>query len=113
MIWSEITELVERAREGDRGAYGELVERFQPSGDAGGVLQPRPIAQANEPGVRDAHRHDQAAAARGRQSAAAAPRGRRRGDAGAPADPRSSAAAARAGVRVKPWGKTVVIGAGQ
>ena len=31
MIWSEITELVERAREGDRGAYGELVERFQPS----------------------------------------------------------------------------------
>ncbi|MCI0455748.1 MAG: sigma-70 family RNA polymerase sigma factor [Gemmataceae bacterium] len=31
MIWSEITELVERARDGDRGAYGELVERFQPS----------------------------------------------------------------------------------
>src|SRR5205823_14060902 len=31
MIWSEVTEVVERAREGDRSAYGELVERFQPT----------------------------------------------------------------------------------
>src|SRR5437660_6874703 len=29
MIWNEITEIVERARDGDRSAYGELVERFQ------------------------------------------------------------------------------------
>src|SRR5689334_17846095 len=31
MIWNEITNLVERARDGDRSAYGELVERFQPT----------------------------------------------------------------------------------
>ena len=31
MTWTEITELVERARDGDRAAYGELVERFQPT----------------------------------------------------------------------------------
>src|SRR5438874_195024 len=31
MIWNEITRIVERAREGDRSAYGELVERFQPT----------------------------------------------------------------------------------
>ncbi len=29
MMWNEITEVVERARNGDRSAYGELVERFQ------------------------------------------------------------------------------------
>jgi RNA polymerase sigma-70 factor (ECF subfamily) len=29
MIWNEVTEVVERARNGDRSAYGELVERFQ------------------------------------------------------------------------------------
>ncbi len=29
MIWNEVTEIVERARDGDRSAYGELVERFQ------------------------------------------------------------------------------------
>src|SRR5215210_3728693 len=29
MSWEEITRLVLRARAGDRGAYGELVERFQ------------------------------------------------------------------------------------
>src|SRR5947209_2277344 len=29
MMWNEITNVVERAREGDRSAYGELVERFQ------------------------------------------------------------------------------------
>ena len=31
MIWNEITGIVERARAGDRSAYGELVERFQPT----------------------------------------------------------------------------------
>src|SRR6266849_6662478 len=29
MIWNELTKVVERARSGDRSAYGELVERFQ------------------------------------------------------------------------------------
>jgi len=29
MLWNEITEIVERARNGNRSAYGELVERFQ------------------------------------------------------------------------------------
>src|SRR5947199_5673990 len=29
MSWEEITPLVERARAGDRTAYGQLVERFQ------------------------------------------------------------------------------------
>jgi len=31
MIWNDITALVERARNGDRAAYGELIERFQPT----------------------------------------------------------------------------------
>src|SRR5438067_13337280 len=31
MIWNDITALMERARAGDRSAYGELVERFQPT----------------------------------------------------------------------------------
>jgi len=31
MIWNEITDVVERAQAGDRSAYGELVERFQPT----------------------------------------------------------------------------------
>src|SRR5262249_44154406 len=31
MIWNEIAKLVIRARDGDRSAYGELVERFQPT----------------------------------------------------------------------------------
>ena len=29
MIWEEVTHIVERARDGDREAYGQLVERFQ------------------------------------------------------------------------------------
>src|SRR5436305_5048229 len=31
MIWNEITTLVIRAQQGDRVAYGELVEQFQPT----------------------------------------------------------------------------------
>jgi RNA polymerase sigma-70 factor (ECF subfamily) len=31
MIWNDITALVERARSGDRAAYGDLIERFQPT----------------------------------------------------------------------------------
>ena len=31
MIWNDITALVERARNGDRAAYGDLIERFQPT----------------------------------------------------------------------------------
>jgi len=31
MSWEEVTVLVERAQTGDRGAYGELVRRFQGS----------------------------------------------------------------------------------
>lgn len=31
MIWNDITSLVIRARDGDRAAYGQLVERFQPT----------------------------------------------------------------------------------
>jgi RNA polymerase sigma-70 factor (ECF subfamily) len=31
MTWTEVKTLVERAQTGDRAAYGELVERFQPT----------------------------------------------------------------------------------
>src|SRR5947209_12720896 len=31
MSWNEIIALIERARGGDRAAFGELVERFQPA----------------------------------------------------------------------------------
>jgi RNA polymerase sigma-70 factor (ECF subfamily) len=48
MIWSEITELVERARAGDRGAYGELVERFQPSVYAVALSRLRNPGEAQE-----------------------------------------------------------------
>jgi len=48
MTWNEITELVERARTGDRAAYGELVERFQPTVYAVALARLRNPAEAQE-----------------------------------------------------------------
>src|SRR6184192_2811087 len=48
MIWNEITSIVERAREGDRSAYGELVERFQPTVYALALARVRNPAEAQE-----------------------------------------------------------------
>src|SRR5438270_6679917 len=48
MIWNEVTEIVERAREGDRTAYGELVERFQPTVYALALARLRNPSEAQE-----------------------------------------------------------------
>jgi RNA polymerase sigma-70 factor (ECF subfamily) len=48
MIGNEVTELVERARIGDRAAYGELVERFQPTVYAVALARLRNPAEAQE-----------------------------------------------------------------
>src|SRR5919199_4514560 len=48
MTWNEITSLVERARAGDRVAYGELVERFQPTVYAVALARLRNPAEAQE-----------------------------------------------------------------
>jgi RNA polymerase sigma-70 factor (ECF subfamily) len=48
MSWQEITELVERARAGDRAAYGELVERFQPTVYALALARLRNPVEAQE-----------------------------------------------------------------
>jgi RNA polymerase sigma-70 factor (ECF subfamily) len=48
MTWNEITELVERARAGDRRAYGDLVERFQPTVYAVALARLRNTAEAQE-----------------------------------------------------------------
>jgi RNA polymerase sigma-70 factor (ECF subfamily) len=48
MTWSEITEVVERARTGDRLAYGELVERFQPTVYAVALARLRNPTEAQE-----------------------------------------------------------------
>lgn len=48
MTWSEITELVERARTGDRTAYGELVGRFQNSVYAIALTRVRDPLEAQE-----------------------------------------------------------------
>jgi RNA polymerase sigma-70 factor (ECF subfamily) len=48
MIWNEITKIVERAREGDRSAYGELVERFQPTVYALALARLRNANEAQE-----------------------------------------------------------------
>ncbi len=48
MIWNEITNLVDRARAGDRLAYGELIERFQPTVYAIALARLRNTADAQE-----------------------------------------------------------------
>ena len=48
MIGNEVTELVLRARAGDRAAYGELVERFQPTVYAVALARLRNPAEAQE-----------------------------------------------------------------
>ncbi len=48
MIWNEITSVVERARSGDRSAYGELVERFQPTVYALALARLRNPSEAQE-----------------------------------------------------------------
>ena len=48
MTWTELTTLVERARDGDRAAYGELVERFQPTVYAVALARLRNPAEAQE-----------------------------------------------------------------
>jgi len=48
MTWNEITSLVERAQAGDRTAYGELVERFQPTVYAVALSRLRNPTEAQE-----------------------------------------------------------------
>src|SRR5690242_17687826 len=48
MSWNEISPLVERARAGDRSAYGELVARFQPAVYAMALSRLRNPAEAQE-----------------------------------------------------------------
>ena len=48
MTWTEITSLVEQARAGDRGAYGELVERFRPTVYGLALARLRNAAEAEE-----------------------------------------------------------------
>src|SRR5262245_9199520 len=48
MTWNEITTLVERAGTGDRTAYGELVERFQPAVYAVALARLRNPTEAQE-----------------------------------------------------------------
>src|SRR6266516_3511086 len=48
MIWTEIKLLVEKAQAGDRVAYGELVERFQPTVYAVALARLRNPTEAQE-----------------------------------------------------------------
>ncbi len=48
MTWNEILDLVERARGGDRAAYGELVTRFQPAVYAVALARLRNPSEAQE-----------------------------------------------------------------
>jgi RNA polymerase sigma-70 factor (ECF subfamily) len=48
MSWNEITSLVERAQQGDRIAYGELVTRFEPTVYAVALSRLRNPAEAQE-----------------------------------------------------------------
>jgi len=48
MTWNEITSLVEKAQTGDREAYGQLVERFQPTVYAVALARLRNPTEAQE-----------------------------------------------------------------
>jgi len=48
MTWIEIKNLVEKAQAGDRAAYGELIERFQPTVYAVALARLRNPAEAQE-----------------------------------------------------------------
>src|SRR5215472_11190631 len=48
MTWNEVSSLVVRAQAGDRVAYGELVERFQPTVYAVALARLRNPAEAQE-----------------------------------------------------------------
>ena len=48
MSWDEIVALIERAKSGDRTAYGELVERFQPAVYAVALARLRDVNEAVE-----------------------------------------------------------------
>src|SRR5438067_6796598 len=48
MSWNEVTSLVVRAQAGDRSAYGELVERFQPTVYAVALARLRNPTEAQE-----------------------------------------------------------------
>ena len=48
MSWNEIVALIERARSGDRAAFGELVERFQPAVYAVALARLRDVNEAVE-----------------------------------------------------------------
>src|SRR4051794_34810511 len=48
MTWNEITSLVVRAQQGDRAAFGELVERFQPTVYALALARLRNPTEAQE-----------------------------------------------------------------
>jgi RNA polymerase sigma-70 factor (ECF subfamily) len=48
MTWSEVKTLVEKAQTGDRAAYGELVERFQPTVYAVALARLRNPTEAQE-----------------------------------------------------------------
>src|SRR6266852_894130 len=48
MSWNEITELVLKAQAGNRAAFGELVERFQPTVYAVSLARLRNPAEAQE-----------------------------------------------------------------
>src|SRR5262249_49012576 len=48
MTWEEITSLVVRAQAGDRSAFGEIIERFQPTVYAIALARLRNSAEAQE-----------------------------------------------------------------
>lgn len=48
MSWNEVGQLVEKARAGDRSAYGALVERFQPTVFAVALTRTRNAAEAED-----------------------------------------------------------------